>query len=420
MYASAPWTSSNRRDEEARPSYQSLATGIRPLERSATDSAIIFPSSSAGPSNATYAAATSAARPPLPLARGASAVIVSSDGSSALHVGTAESIVGGSQMHQRNVSAAASAADPTEEMASLVSTAPASPLGGAGLGAPPHIVRDRARGDTAAVASVVAHMRTASPNVLHTAAGGVETDSAERYNHESGRHSPIVGLPAEGTPAHQSIDAHPHPIPPTAAATVANRGDRFLSMSPESILGTVWHRLSILISLLLLQSLSQLILERYESLLSDHVIVPLFLTMLVGAGGNAGNQSAVRSITGLVSGEFRMRDFGRVVRKEITVGLINSAILATIGFSRVYYFYGHRNLFWSTLAITASLFCIVFSSVILGTSLPFALGRLGYDKEHAAPIIQVVMDITGVFITCVLCNAIIPDSEHTTKAEGGS
>jgi Mg/Co/Ni transporter MgtE len=36
------------------------------------------------------------------------------------------------------------------------------------------------------------------------------------------------------------------------------------------------------------------------SLLQDHIVVTLFLTMLVGAGGNAGNQSAIKVIRGLV------------------------------------------------------------------------------------------------------------------------
>jgi Mg/Co/Ni transporter MgtE len=36
-------------------------------------------------------------------------------------------------------------------------------------------------------------------------------------------------------------------------------------------------------------------------LVQEHIVVTLFLTMLVGAGGNAGNQSAIKVIRGLVS-----------------------------------------------------------------------------------------------------------------------
>lgn len=46
--------------------------------------------------------------------------------------------------------------------------------------------------------------------------------------------------------------------------------------------------------LLLLQSLSSFILKYFESLLKDHFMITLFLTTLIGAGGNVGNQSAVQ------------------------------------------------------------------------------------------------------------------------------
>lgn len=49
-----------------------------------------------------------------------------------------------------------------------------------------------------------------------------------------------------------------------------------------------------LLGLLILQSTSSFVLDQYQQLLRDHLVVTLFLTMLVGAGGNAGNQSAIK------------------------------------------------------------------------------------------------------------------------------
>ena len=43
-----------------------------------------------------------------------------------------------------------------------------------------------------------------------------------------------------------------------------------------------------------MQSFSGIILSRNEGLLADHPVIVFFLTMLVGAGGNAGNQASVR------------------------------------------------------------------------------------------------------------------------------
>ena len=64
----------------------------------------------------------------------------------------------------------------------------------------------------------------------------------------------------------------------------------------------MWHaaRRRWLLGLLVLQSTSSVVLDYYQDLLKHHLVITLFLTMLVGAGGNAGNQSAIKVIRGLV------------------------------------------------------------------------------------------------------------------------
>jgi Mg/Co/Ni transporter MgtE len=216
--------------------------------------------------------------------------------------------------------------------------------------------------------------------------------------------------------AHTAID-----VEPDESAALARRrgGENYLALNTGGVFGVVWQRTSVLVSLLLLQSLSQFILEMYEGLISKHVIIPLFLTMLVGAGGNAGNQATVRAITGLASGEFHHGDYLRLLAKESMVGCINAFLLAGIGFARVYYFYGNHDMFYSTIAITLSLFTIVAISAVLGCTLPFLIGSLGFDREHAAPVIQVTMDIVGVFVTCTICSMLIPDAEAKSSKGGG-
>eukprot|EP00759_Apiculatamorpha_spiralis_P040471 PhF_6_TR39029/c0_g1_i2/m.58415 len=190
----------------------------------------------------------------------------------------------------------------------------------------------------------------------------------------------------------------------------------YLSMSFDSVFHVVWKRTSVLVSLLLIQSLSQFILERFEATISRHVIIPMFLTMLVGAGGNAGNQATVRAITGLATGSIQGKHFFRLLRKEFVVGLLCAMILTGMGFARVHYFYGHQNLYWSVLAISLALFCIVLISVILGCILPFILLVFRMNVEHAAPMIQVMMDIIGVLLTCTICHAMIPPYEGVDPA----
>ncbi|ESL07783.1 Mg++ transporter [Trypanosoma rangeli SC58] len=183
----------------------------------------------------------------------------------------------------------------------------------------------------------------------------------------------------------------------------------YLHLGFRGIVDVVCQRTVVLVVLLLIQSLSQFVLQMYEGLISRHVMIPMFLTMIIGAGGNAGNQSAVRCITGLTTREFRQRDFFTVLRKEVACGLIVSSLLTVIGFARVYYFYWSQ--LYSTIAISMSLFCVLMISALFGTTLPFFFQLVGINKEHAAPCIQVLMDIVGVFITCFLCSLVIPASE---------
>jgi hypothetical protein len=64
----------------------------------------------------------------------------------------------------------------------------------------------------------------------------------------------------------------------------------------EPFLKVLSDRAGWLVGLLILQSCSSFILKNYEELLQSHLVLVQFLTMLVGAGGNAGNQASVRGV----------------------------------------------------------------------------------------------------------------------------
>ncbi|GAX82040.1 hypothetical protein CEUSTIGMA_g9468.t1 [Chlamydomonas eustigma] len=173
-----------------------------------------------------------------------------------------------------------------------------------------------------------------------------------------------------------------------------------------SPIAEAWSRGRWLMGLLIFQSTSSFVLDRYQDLLRDHLVVTLFLTMLVGAGGNAGNQSAIKVIRALATGSVRpsWQSIKNTMAEQAAVGLLLGGGLSVGGFIRVYLTNGDlRNSF----SISLSLFLIVMTSVILGTGLPFALAKTGVDPANAGTTIQVVMDILGVVITCVTCDIIL-------------
>ncbi len=159
--------------------------------------------------------------------------------------------------------------------------------------------------------------------------------------------------------------------------------------------------------LLLLQSVSPFILSKYQSLIHSHIFLSFFYTMLIGTGGNAGNQSATLVIRGLATGEISRKNAFRVLFREFWMSLALASVLFVVNFLRIYFSYPYPNLI-STIAIGISLFLIVTTSMILGTFIPFMLERFNIDPAHsAAPFLATLMDILGILIYCAVCSKIL-------------
>lgn len=172
-----------------------------------------------------------------------------------------------------------------------------------------------------------------------------------------------------------------------------------------SILKLVWQRSSWLIGLLLLQSVSSFIISGFQDVVDRFFIISMFLTMLIGTGGNAGNQSSALVIRGLATGEMTRKNGLMVLLREFRVALLIASILVVFGFSRVYFFRGN---FFEALAVSVALFIIVMISMLLGTLVPLILERLNLDPAHsAAPFLATLMDILGVLIYCFVVSRIL-------------
>lgn len=181
-------------------------------------------------------------------------------------------------------------------------------------------------------------------------------------------------------------------------------------MDVPALGGNVWAEARVrgqwLLGLLALQSMSSIVLEANQELVREHLVITLFLTMLVGAGGNAGNQSAIHVIRGLATGQFQptRASLEATVVQQLKVGALLGTALAAGGFLRVYITDGNS---LDATAISISLFVIVSLSILTGTCLPFFLAWSNVDPAHAGTTIQVFMDVSGVAVTCVVCRLLL-------------
>jgi magnesium transporter len=146
-------------------------------------------------------------------------------------------------------------------------------------------------------------------------------------------------------------------------------------------------------------------MQIYEVELEKAIVLALFIPLIMSSGGNSGSQATSPIIRALALREVLLKDWWRVALRELPTGLTLGAILGAIGILRIvlwqklgFYDYGPH---WSLVAATigATLVCIVTFGSLVGSMLPFALKRLGFDPASAsAPLVATVVDVTGLVI----------------------
>ena len=151
----------------------------------------------------------------------------------------------------------------------------------------------------------------------------------------------------------------------------------------------------------------------YEREIERAVVLALFIPLIISSGGNSGSQASTLVIRAMALGEVRLRDWWRVVRREIVAGLVLGTILGLIGLARILLWptraqvYGeHYLLVGFTVAV--SLVGVVLFGTIAGSMLPFLLRRLGFDPASAsAPFVATLVDVTGLIIYFTVASFIL-------------
>jgi magnesium transporter len=142
----------------------------------------------------------------------------------------------------------------------------------------------------------------------------------------------------------------------------------------------------------------------FEGEIAKAVVLALFVPLIISSGGNSGSQASTLIVRALALGEVRLRDWWRVIRREVVAGVCLGSILGGIGFARVvlwdaaFHAYGDHG---TALAVTVavSLLGVVLWGTLVGSMLPLVLDRLGFDPASAsAPFVATLVDVTGLLI----------------------
>jgi magnesium transporter len=159
-----------------------------------------------------------------------------------------------------------------------------------------------------------------------------------------------------------------------------------------------------LAALLIGEMLTTFPMQYFEHELQTAIVLGLFIPLIISSGGNSGSQATSLIIRSLALEEIRLRDWWRILRRELLFGLALGVILGVLGMLRVIAWhkmgiaggYGeHYVLIGLTVGI-AVLGVVTFGS-LAGAMLPFIMKRIGFDPASAsAPFVATLVDVTGL------------------------
>lgn len=161
-------------------------------------------------------------------------------------------------------------------------------------------------------------------------------------------------------------------------------------------------------------------LAYFQDEITRAVVLSTFIPGIISSGGNSGSQSSTLVIRALGTGEVKIADWWRILRRELVVAGILGAIIGSIGFIRVA-LWGWLGL-WTkkttdasgavvvdasvqdhfyvlAAAISTSLVGIVLWGSIMGAMLPLVLKKCGLDPAASStPFVATLVDVTGIII----------------------
>lgn len=178
-------------------------------------------------------------------------------------------------------------------------------------------------------------------------------------------------------------------------------GRHYLSVSIPRLARSraVW-----LLVLIVAATLTVSVLRAFEGTIDQVVTLALFIPLLIGTGGNAGAQTATTIVRAMAVDEVRFSDMGRVVLRELRVGVLLGTILGSLALAPVRIFAGPQ----IAVVVSVTLVAICSAACFAGSILPMVAKRAGIDPAVvSAPFITTIVDASGLLIYFVIARLVL-------------
>ena len=173
------------------------------------------------------------------------------------------------------------------------------------------------------------------------------------------------------------------------------------------IFETYKKRIPWLLLLMVSATFTGMIINSFENALQVYVVLTAFIPMLMDTGGNSGSQASVTIIRGLSLGEIEYRDTLKVMWKEMRVAILCGVTLAAANFVKCLVV--DRIAVPVALVISLTLIATVFFAKIVGSLLPIAAKKIGFDPAvMASPFITTIVDAVSLLIYFNIASMFLP------------
>lgn len=171
-------------------------------------------------------------------------------------------------------------------------------------------------------------------------------------------------------------------------------------VSEASVYDNVWaisrSRIGWLLVNLLTAALAAVVIAIFEAAIEAVVALAILMPIVASLGGNAGTQALTVAVRALALRELTPANALRVIRNELTAGLLNGMILAVLVGAGAWLLFGEPMIgAVIALAVTCNLCVAGFA----GATIPFAMERAGIDPAVASAVfLTAVTDWVGFFV----------------------
>ncbi|MBI2636251.1 magnesium transporter [Candidatus Peregrinibacteria bacterium] len=181
----------------------------------------------------------------------------------------------------------------------------------------------------------------------------------------------------------------------------------------ESKFSTIWRKRVGWLSILFIAELFTFTaLAHFESSIAAVTALALFVPLCISTGGNSGSQAATLVTRAMALGHVTTRDWWRVMRRELLMGVALGGSLGIVGFVRAFLTpqevlggIGHR-MIGVVIGLSVAIICLW--GTLVGSMLPVLFKKLGFDPGYASsPFVATFVDVTGIIIYFSIASALI-------------